>query len=429
MQLCMLAIAGIVGPQLTLAVDTFVHPSGSDSNAGTDPVAPVRTLQRCVDTITKAGDRCLLKSGVYPVQVPVKVSGVSGTPTNRVAIAAAGDGPVVIDGTVRVQSLAAEDSTSTGLSWQAAPEVGPHVFAMKLQSDAQVTQLFIGHASADETLQMLVPARWPNARFDDKTMYEGPEHWAHAGPAYGGGQHNVSTGVGLVYDAGACRSNETCCSYCNNNSLAASGINATGAVAILNLWADGTGVQIVDDHTPGTNFFRYTATWCKDEIERRGKCGDGYRNGNGRYYLEASLGLLDAPTEWFFEKETHMLYLYPPDGRSPDESGLEVRAKASTYAMEVGSGSSYLDLANISFVATTITATSYDPEVQAATTATDATVFLFWGSCQSFAYQPVDVVLMQSHLFMFRYLMEGMRLSITSDLRASILPTPLHRAE
>jgi hypothetical protein len=129
----------------------------------------------------------------------------------------------------------------------------------------------------------------------------------------------VSTGVGLVYDAGSCaESNQSCCSECNHNSLAASGINATGAVVILNMcvcrcclsgnylrrtcscqeverdklkhtvgarWADGTGVQIVDGHTPGTNHFAYTATWCKDEIERRGKCGDGYRNGNGRYYL------------------------------------------------------------------------------------------------------------------------------------------------
>ena len=229
-----------------------------------------------------------------------------------------------------------------------------------------MTQLFAGFASAEhDTLQMLVPARWPNAGWVDKTMFEGPEHWAHAGPAYGGGEHNVTTGVGVVRDAGECQSDQACCSECNNNSLAGSGINATGAVVILNMWADGTGVQIIDEHVPGTNVLRYTATWCKDEIARRGKCGDGYRNGNGRYYLEASRSLLDAPSEWFFEKETSMLYLYPPDGRSPADSGLQVRAKLSTYAFEIGSGSAYLDLANISFVATAISAVSYDPEIPA----------------------------------------------------------------
>ena len=51
-------------------------------------------------------------------------------------------------------------------------------------------------------------------------------------------------------------------------------------------------MQIIDRHNPGSNTLEYTATWCKDEIMQRGKCGDGYRNGNGRYYLEASLQLL-----------------------------------------------------------------------------------------------------------------------------------------
>eukprot|EP01052_Picozoa_sp_SAG31_P043597 SAG31_NODE_7314_length_1722_cov_1.138016_3_plen_146_part_00 len=113
---------------------------------------------------------------------------------------------------------------------------------------------------------------------------------------------------------------------------------------------------------PGTNALHYNATWCKAEIERLGKCGDGYRSGNGRYYLEASLNLLDAPSEWFFDKETHTLFLFPPDGQNPADSGLSIRAKVSTYAMAIGGGSAYLDVANISFVGTALTAISFDPE-------------------------------------------------------------------
>ena len=60
-----------------------------------------------------------------------------------------------------------------------------------------------------------------------------------------------------------------------------------------------------------------------------------------------------------------MLYLYPPDGRSPSESQLSIRAKASTYAFVIGEGTRQLDLANLSFVATTIEARSYDPEIPA----------------------------------------------------------------
>ena len=117
----------------------------------------------------------------------------------------------------------------------------------------------------------------------------GPEHWAHSRQ----GEHDVATGTGVLQDTGACNSTDECCSFCNGNSLAASGVNATGAIAVLNLWADGTGVQRIAEHSPGTDTLRYDATWCKDEIARRGKCGDGYRGGVGRYFLEGPRALLD----------------------------------------------------------------------------------------------------------------------------------------
>ena len=344
-----LLILSVLAPA-AVALDTFAHPSGRDGAAGT--AAAPQSLAACVEAVKQPGDRCLLQAGVYPVTEAVRVDGKAGTPSARVAIAGAGDGPVVLDGTADVSTLAKEEESSAGdagceraleeacgaqkggvfacaecagvnlqalsaagcgndaisawcagvpltkSTWRPAPEVGPHVYALSLAPGAGITQLFAGHASAhDDTLQMLVPARWPNARWDDKTMFEGPEHWAHAGPAGDGAEHNVSTMVGLLYDYGACRSNETCCGYCNNNSLAASGVNATGAVMIMNLWGNGCGVQTVDQHTPGTNLLRYTATWCKAEIEsKHGKCADGYRGGRGRYYLEASRALLDAPS-------------------------------------------------------------------------------------------------------------------------------------
>jgi hypothetical protein len=43
---------------------------------------------------------------------------------------------------------------------------------------------------------------------------------------------------------------------------------------------------------------------------------------------EASLELLDAPSEWYYDRHTAQLYLYPPDGLSPAQSGLSIRAKA-----------------------------------------------------------------------------------------------------
>eukprot|EP01052_Picozoa_sp_SAG31_P043596 SAG31_NODE_7314_length_1722_cov_1.138016_2_plen_230_part_00 len=212
--------------------------TGSDSNPGTSE-APLQSIQACVDAISHPGDRCLLKAGIHPVGAEdlIRVDGKAGTPSQRVAVAGAGDGPVVLDGTVSIAALAASRTPSRAAAWEPAPEVARHVYKLSLAKDKTVTQLFVGLPSADDTLHMLVPARWPNADWNPKTMFMGPEHWAHAGPAFGGAEHNVSTGRGLLLDAGACsESGQSCCSECNNNSLAASGINATGAVAILNMW-------------------------------------------------------------------------------------------------------------------------------------------------------------------------------------------------
>jgi hypothetical protein len=183
------------------ATDTYVHPdSGRDSHPGSID-APLQTIQACVDSIRRPGDRCLLKAGVYPMggAAPVRVTDKAGEPNARVAIAAAGDGAVVLDGTVAVDTLAPPDTSAAGGDgrsgrWRHAPEVGKGVYALALRPGTEVTQLFAGHASADaaDTLQMLVPARWPNARWDDRTMFQGPEHWAHAGPPFGGGEPGVS---------------------------------------------------------------------------------------------------------------------------------------------------------------------------------------------------------------------------------------------
>ena len=97
---------------------------------------------------------------------------------------------------------------------------------------------------------------------------------------------------------------------------------------IMNLWGNGCGVQTVDQHTPGTNLLRYTATWCKAEIEgKHGKCADGYRGGRGRYYLEASRALLDAPSGKF----RHLFaafqgaFFRPSDPKFFDQSGSSRR--------------------------------------------------------------------------------------------------------
>jgi hypothetical protein len=87
---------------------------------------------------------------------------------------------------------------------------------------------------------------------------------------------------------------------------------------------------------------RYNATW-------EGLC-DHYTDGNGRYYLEGLASFVDTNDEWFFEAETKsVLRLKPPP------QGARVRGRVSYYALAV-TNSSFIDFANLSFHATTLSA-------------------------------------------------------------------------
>jgi hypothetical protein len=94
-----------------------------------------------------------LKAGTYS-QPTITVSGKHGTSAKPIVIGSAGDGEVLFDGTAPITT-----------DWQKHEN---NVYVTT--TEAPVWQLF-----ADRAMQ--VSARWPNARWDDKTMYEGPEHW------------------------------------------------------------------------------------------------------------------------------------------------------------------------------------------------------------------------------------------------------------
>jgi len=335
----LLGISG--GISLGSSETYYCHPTGDDAGPATF-AAPLQSVQACVDKLSDPGDSCLLKAGVYggsagTAAATVAVSGKHGTAAEPIVIAAAGDGPVVLDGTAPIATPWAP--------WTGAP-AGADIYVTA--PPFPVWQLFNG-SSADAG-EMLVPARWPNARWSDKSMFEGPEHWGHA--ATGQGEHNTSTGIGYLTDAGACNASTPCCASCNNNSLAASGIDATGAVAILNLWADGTGAQVIERHRPGDGVLHYNATWCAAEVAQRGKCGDGYRDGRGRYYLEGPVALLDQPGEWSYDAHAGKLYLWAPGGGAPDP---RIAAKVQSYALNF-TNSSFVTIANLTLFGTALTA-------------------------------------------------------------------------
>ena len=66
-----------------------------------------------------------------------------------------------------------------------------------------------------------------------------------------------------------------------------------------------TFVREVLEHEVGSDRFIYNDDF-GDNIHWKAKYN--------QYYLEASMAFLDAPEEWFYDKETKLLHIIPPNG-------------------------------------------------------------------------------------------------------------------
>eukprot|EP00937_MAST-01D_sp_MAST-1D-sp2_P003802 g3802.t1 len=291
------------------------------------PDGGAAALCACIEASVRPGDACLLRAGTYEVGATTcALDGARGTASEPIVIGAAGDGPVVLDGTIVVNGPWERVAAAAGVA-------SPHAVSAASPAGADLLQLFV-----DGEQQVL--ARFPNARWSDKSVFYAVANWFRSR----NGTHDLATGVGTLRDQGACAgADEACCSKCNTHDLAKSGVNATGALAVLNLWSCDTGVQRITAHdaaSPGT--LHYAATW-------EGLCDD-YRGGDGRYFLEGTRALLDAPEEWLFDAVAKRVLL-----PAPPAPGAEVRGRVSEYAL-VATNSSFVTFANLSFRATTMAA-------------------------------------------------------------------------
>ena len=259
----------------------------------------------------------------------VVVQNLHGTLAAPYRISAAPGADVLFDGTLDVptswQQVAA--SGATGSHWVANWPVGyPEPY-----------QLFIDG-------EMMIPARWPNARWDNKTVFD-DLYWAH------GSRNSTYCGSELrdVEYAGPCRlvDGTTDPTPGGSRSLAISGINATGAAAILNIghWFSFAGMVL--EHAPGRSDFIY----------ERDAGGGGWKAAKYKptadlYYLEGALSLLDAETEWTYEQSTRTIHLKTIGDVNPSSLGL-VTARVQDYAIAI-TDCSYLIVSNMRFFASTV---------------------------------------------------------------------------
>ena len=134
--------------QLHSQTTYYVAPSasgGSNSNAGT-LAAPFETLGHAIDQLS-AGDILYIREGTYRETITIDEDG---TPGNLITIQNYNNEIVTIDGTTDI----------TG-GWSTYNDV-PGAYQLSYTGD--ITQLFVDD-------QPMVNARWPNAQFNDDSIF------------------------------------------------------------------------------------------------------------------------------------------------------------------------------------------------------------------------------------------------------------------
>ena len=162
-------------------------------------------IQDCIENLQKPGDECVIQPGTY--HESVTIANKHGTRESPIIIRGGPDGVTKLDGTVRL----------TPEKWEKMPNGVYKAFTRPLN----ITQLFI-----DE--EMMTNARWPNALWSDKTVFDN-KYWAKS---------SKESTRGLMIDGG-------------EHKLADSGINATSAMAVLNVGSYCTFTRKVLSHNKG----------------------------------------------------------------------------------------------------------------------------------------------------------------------------------
>lgn len=237
--------------------------NGDDLNDGEGISSAFASIKPCIDALTNPGDECHIRSGRYH-QSEFQISGKHGSADQPMLIRGYQNEIPVIDGTIPLTPEAGWELGEDG------------IYSAQIERD--IWQLFVDG-------EMMTNARWPDSLWSDKTIFLN-KFW---------GKSAKRSRRGKMIDNG-------------EQNLAGSGLNATGAMAILNIGSFNTFTAIVKSHTTGQNFFTYHDTFGKIDFKP-------FQN---QYFLEDKLEFLNKAGEWFYNKNTKTVYVKTLDGKSPE---------------------------------------------------------------------------------------------------------------
>ena len=323
--------------------------AGDDAATGTSPSAPLRTLGAAAK-LGAPGTVVHIAPGVYRESVVFPVDGTADKPIRFEATA--GPHTVRIVGSEPAASLtwarltsASEIALAPGVDVAQATIWKADVSAWGLERAPS----FVGTMGANGTF-----TRLPLAREPDWTVDVPHQHHRYWWSAEGGAAASTCDPVAT----------RDCDKPQRSDQFLVDGSNDTDPAGVepgnLATLGDVTGATIfVKDCITGHYTYRKrvaeTVGTGKIRIEKfpeqwSGLCrfdGDPNEPALGlysKYFLEGLSKFMDTPGEWYFDQAKQMLFIWTPDGRSPDQAGVEIAVR--DVALDL-SHRSYLTLVDL----------------------------------------------------------------------------------
>ena len=280
---------------------------GDDTNDGLSLNTPFKTIGKAA-SIMSSGDICYIKQGRY--HETISIDNLDGTSNTPVIFTNYNNERVIIDGTVPITSTWTQIGSS-------------NLWRTKLSQD--IWQLFINWEEQ-------VMARWPNAKFNDGTIWDNDNYWAKG--TIDNDENAYSNGT-IIDDP-----------YTNSAgtliSLSAQGFDLDEAnkeaIAILNLGSFRTWSRTVTNHSGNTFNYATVPSW---------------KTKHHYYYIEGRKEFLDQEGEWWYDTYNNKDSLYYVAGSGVNPNKLNFRGKVQSYAFSVNA-SEYLQIKNLEFFATTV---------------------------------------------------------------------------
>ena len=276
-----------------LSNEYYVATYGDSANVGSFNY-PFSSIQQAAN-VMNAGDICYIRQGVYHENI--KLDSKDGSSGSPLVFSAYNDERVVLDGTVPINSTW---SIFNGNIWVA-------------EIDYNIWQLFVDY-------QEMVMARWPNAFFEDGSIWDKESNWAH-------GTIDLDENA---YENGMMIDNPH-----GEISLENIGFNVEGATAILNVGSFKTYTREILNHNGNTFYYEPVDLW---------------KTKHHDYFLENKIEFLDSPGEWFYDVDSSLVYFWAPNNANPNN--LNIRGKVQSYAFEI-IDSDYIEIRDLEFFGTT----------------------------------------------------------------------------